>query len=81
MPMVTRCGLAVATMEAIAAVDRVDWYAYNHPKAINRDAATEPTDHDVDDRAVPVAARQPGPEGFYASQLGWFDPAESSTAA
>jgi predicted ester cyclase len=50
--------VAVASMRAIAAVDRDGCYAYNHPEATNREAVTEP-----------LAARQPGPEGFYATAL------------
>jgi predicted ester cyclase len=50
--------VAVASMQAIAAVDRAGCHAYNHPEAINREADTEP-----------LAARQPGPEGFYATAL------------
>jgi hypothetical protein len=34
--------VAVASMRAIAAVDRDGCYAYNHPEATNREAVTEP---------------------------------------
>jgi hypothetical protein len=48
--------VAVASMKALETLDLAACHAYHHPEAVNREAATEP-----------LACRQPGPAGAYAT--------------